>query len=64
MARRPRDVDLHGRHQFYARMIVVWRKSKLAEIPVTIAVNNAAYISASQSQLGDETMILGASNVK
>jgi hypothetical protein len=45
-------------------MIVVWRTSKLAEIPVTIAVNKAAYIAASQRELGDETMILGASNVK
>src|SRR5262249_46619455 len=34
------------------------------KIHVTIAVNNAVYIAASQSLLGDETMILGASNVK
>jgi hypothetical protein len=38
--------------------------SARVEIHVTIAVNNAVYIAASQSLLGDETMILGASNVK
>ena len=41
-----------------------WVASARVEMHVTIAVNNAVYIAASQNLLEDETMILGASNVK